>query len=70
MAAKKEISYRTVEVDGVSVNFPFDPYDLQIDYMRKVLECVREGRNGLLESPTGTGKTLPRLGSINFSKKN
>ena len=40
------------------VNFPFEPYDCQITYMQKVLECLRENKNGILESPTGTGKTL------------
>ena len=34
--SKKEISYQTVNVDGTNVNFPFEPYDLQIEYMRKV----------------------------------
>jgi len=59
--SEKEITFHTVEVEGTSINFPFKPYDLQIEYMKKVLECVRDGRNGLLESPTGTGKTLSLL---------
>lgn len=46
---------------GVPINFPFEPYDLQKEYMEKVLECLQNDRNGVLESPTGTGKTLSLL---------
>ncbi|KAL2103257.1 hypothetical protein ACEWY4_000125 [Coilia grayii] len=47
-----------LKIKGVTVDFPFTPYPCQTDYMSKVLECLIEGRNGVLESPTGTGKTL------------
>lgn len=40
------------------MEFPFTPYDCQRDYMEKVLECLQRRVNGVLESPTGTGKTL------------
>nr|XP_024658600.1 regulator of telomere elongation helicase 1-like [Maylandia zebra] len=43
---------------GVTVNFPFSPYESQKAYMNKVIECLQEKVNGVLESPTGTGKTL------------
>ena len=43
-------------IRGVSVNFPFPPYDVQTAYMEKVIECLEDKKNGLLESPTGTGK--------------
>lgn len=49
------------DIRGVSVNFPFPPYDVQTAYMEKVIECLEEKKNGLLESPTGTGKTLSLL---------
>lgn len=45
-------------ISGVKVQFPFEPYALQRNYMTKVLECLANGTNGVLESPTGTGKTL------------
>ncbi|XP_028265635.1 regulator of telomere elongation helicase 1 isoform X2 [Parambassis ranga] len=45
-------------LNGVTVNFPFPPYDCQKDYMHKVIECLQNKKNGVLESPTGTGKTL------------
>lgn len=79
----------SLTLNGVTVNFPFTPYDCQKDYMRKVIECLQtvsssvsqlswqrqpspdtpagkhytcarlfQKANGVLESPTGTGKTL------------
>nr|XP_036862435.1 regulator of telomere elongation helicase 1 isoform X7 [Manis javanica] len=47
-----------ITLNGVTVDFPFQPYRCQEDYMAKVLECLQKKVNGVLESPTGTGKTL------------
>lgn len=40
------------------MDFPFDAYDCQLVYMEKVIQALQERCNALLESPTGTGKTL------------
>ncbi|XP_051805621.1 regulator of telomere elongation helicase 1-like isoform X2 [Acanthochromis polyacanthus] len=48
----------SLTLSGVTVNFPFPPYDCQKEYMKKVIECLQNKVNGVLESPTGTGKTL------------
>lgn len=48
----------TIEIDGVPVHFPFKPYECQETYMEKVLDALHRSENALLESPTGTGKTL------------
>lgn len=48
----------TVELRGVPVHFPFKPYACQEIYMSKVLDALHLAENALLESPTGTGKTL------------
>jgi regulator of telomere elongation helicase 1 len=46
-------------VRGVPVSFPFTPYPSQLVFMESVIEALQgEKRNALLESPTGTGKTL------------
>nr|CAD7570646.1 unnamed protein product [Timema californicum] len=45
-------------ISGIPVTFPFTPYDVQIKYMEKVIQCLQQGVHGVLESPTGTGKTL------------
>ncbi|XP_006132510.2 regulator of telomere elongation helicase 1 isoform X1 [Pelodiscus sinensis] len=47
-----------VTLNGITVDFPFQPYKCQEEYMTKVLECLQKKVNGILESPTGTGKTL------------
>ncbi|KAM8996481.1 regulator of telomere elongation helicase 1 isoform 2-T2 [Ara ararauna] len=47
-----------ITLNGITVDFPFQPYACQEAYMAKVLECLQKKVNGILESPTGTGKTL------------
>uniref|UniRef100_A0A2I3TE43 Helicase ATP-binding domain-containing protein n=1 Tax=Pan troglodytes TaxID=9598 RepID=A0A2I3TE43_PANTR len=47
-----------IVLNGVTVDFPFQPYKCQQEHMTKVLECLQKKVNGILESPSGTGKTL------------
>jgi regulator of telomere elongation helicase 1 len=44
--------------EGLEIYFPFKPYQCQVEYMTKVLRALKNNENALLESPTGTGKTL------------
>lgn len=53
-----------IALRGVTVDFPFQPYPCQEEYMSRVLECLQKKVNGILESPTGTGKTLCLLCSV------
>ena len=48
----------TYDIAGIPVDFPFEAYSVQLVYMEKVVLALEEGNNALLESPTGTGKTL------------
>jgi hypothetical protein len=43
---------------GVEVDFPHVAYPCQLEYMARVAAALQAGGNALLESPTGTGKTL------------
>lgn len=42
-----------VNINDIPVDFPFEPYSVQKQYMQKVIECVETRQNGMLESPTG-----------------
>eukprot|EP00918_Siedleckia_nematoides_P011362 GHVU01024947.1.p1 GENE.GHVU01024947.1~~GHVU01024947.1.p1 ORF type:complete len:356 (-),score=78.98 GHVU01024947.1:109-1176(-) len=44
--------------DGVEVEFPFEPYPLQKAYILQTIRALKWRDNAILESPTGTGKTL------------
>ncbi|KAI4329268.1 hypothetical protein L6164_021552 [Bauhinia variegata] len=48
----------TYKIRGIDVDFPFEAYDCQLVYMEKVIQSLEQKCNALLESPTGTGKTL------------
>ncbi len=49
------------EYRGVRLDFPLPPYDCQRALAERAADCFLDGRDGLLESPTGTGKTLALL---------
>lgn len=46
--------------DGIkgAILFPKQPYKVQETLMRSAFQAAAEGKNAMLESPTGTGKTL------------
>ncbi|CAI9773626.1 unnamed protein product [Fraxinus pennsylvanica] len=48
----------TYKIRGINLDFPFEAYDCQLVYMEKVIQSLQTRCNALLESPTGTGKTL------------
>ncbi|XP_045771285.1 Fanconi anemia group J protein homolog isoform X2 [Maniola jurtina] len=57
-------------IGGVSVHLPVNPYPCQIAVMFKVITAIEKKKNCLLESPTGTGKTLALLCSaLGWQKK-
>ncbi|KAL9654203.1 hypothetical protein ABK040_000785 [Willaertia magna] len=75
-------------IRGVTVNFPYQAYNCQELYMEKVIQCLQESmqekqekgtsyicsKNALLESPTGTGKTMSLICSsyawlLDYKKK-
>lgn len=48
----------------IPIKFPFKAYPCQVIMMSKIIEGLISGENCLLESPTGTGKTLTLLCSV------
>ncbi|KAH3763704.1 regulator of telomere elongation helicase 1 [Pelomyxa schiedti] len=58
MAGANTCRGRKYVLCGVSVDFPYEAYPCQLVYMEKVIQALNNRQNALLESPTGTGKTL------------
>ncbi|KAF2876577.1 helicase C-terminal domain-containing protein [Massariosphaeria phaeospora] len=43
---------------GREYHHPYTPYDIQTQFMHAVYDCLENGKVGIFESPTGTGKSL------------
>jgi hypothetical protein len=52
---------KTINVRGINVSFPFEPYAGQLKVMENIVTALNTSQNALLESPTGTGKSLAIL---------
>jgi len=48
-------------INGVSVSFPHKAYPSQVAMMSHIIKALQRGQNALLESPTGSGKSLALL---------
>ena len=48
-------------ISGIRVYFPVKAYPSQIAMMSKIINALQRGQNSLLESPTGSGKSLALL---------
>ena len=58
-------THKLVNIGGINIYFPYEPYQLQKTYMKKVISTLnKQGSISALESPTGTGKTLCLLCAI------
>ena len=53
-----------LHIHDTVVRFPFTPYPSQELYITKVIEALKGGQHAVLESPTGTGKTLCLLTAV------
>lgn len=54
-----------IEIHGIKINFPFEPYALQKDYMTKVIEALQSQQNAVLESPTGNKQKFSNISQFN-----
>uniref|UniRef100_A0A6G1SRM1 Fanconi anemia group J protein n=1 Tax=Aceria tosichella TaxID=561515 RepID=A0A6G1SRM1_9ACAR len=52
------------ECEGVTISFPFKPYTVQQEIMENVVRSLRNKTNCLIESPTGTGKTISIMSAV------
>ncbi|CAG8638754.1 5586_t:CDS:10 [Funneliformis mosseae] len=57
--------------DIASYKFPFQPYDIQLEFMKNLYQVIENGKVGIFESPTGTGKSLSLIcGALKWLKDN
>lgn len=59
-------SKNVLHIGGIQVEFPYRPYGTQLAFMNRVISTLDRARrdghsHALLESPTGTGKSLSLL---------
>ncbi|KAI7873826.1 DNA repair helicase [Lichtheimia hyalospora FSU 10163] len=56
-------------MEHIDFQFPYTPYAIQNEFMAALYETLSEGKIGIFESPTGTGKSLSLIcGSLRWLK--
>lgn len=54
-------------MENRNYHHPYEPYDIQQAFMNAVYQCLEQGKIGIFESPTGTGKSLSLIcGSLTW----
>lgn len=64
--SKFAANFVIMKINGYSVDFPKNvkPFPTQIAVMNKIITALKRKQHALIESPTGTGKTLSILSSV------
>ncbi|KAJ2696995.1 hypothetical protein H4R19_005693, partial [Coemansia spiralis] len=55
------VPHQSLYIGGVQVNFPFQPYPSQLGMMNHMIRALHRKQNAMIESPTGSGKSLALL---------
>lgn len=66
----EHIDLSNVKMAAKDFHHPFQPYDIQQQFMQAVYDCIEDGKVGIFESPTGTGKSLSLIcGSLTWLRE-
>ena len=66
-AAPSQLNTMNDKDDARNFHHPYEPYNIQNDFMNAVYDCLDTGKVGIFESPTGTGKSLSLIcGSLTW----
>ncbi|KAJ2745055.1 hypothetical protein GGI20_002464 [Coemansia sp. BCRC 34301] len=60
----EDFGHKTYYISGVPVHFPFQPYPSQLGMMSHMIRALNSAQNTMIESPTGSGKSLALLCAV------
>ncbi|KAJ2430434.1 hypothetical protein GGF41_001000 [Coemansia sp. RSA 2531] len=60
----EDFGHKTFVISGTRVHFPFQPYPSQLGMMNHMIRALNSAQNTMIESPTGSGKSLALLCAV------